>query len=278
MEDINYLLNDESNNDKLLIKELSIYIKNHRDNNNKINRNFIKNIVSIILNNSEIQIDEIIIDDTCNNVLGTCGSGILYLNMTNIINFSKDINRAYNLKIGDNRLLVYYELLFIIFHELTHARQEYLMNNNYNKMYNSSYELLQDNYDQYMENHDNILIERYANLRGVILSYKILSYIYSKKEINQLRKMIILYLYTGYKKDENGNIVAIIDYFNNIINENNLTKINDDFSEYKSFYNRLYLGLPITKKEFKNIINLYWKIEKDTCVDEEVKLLIKNIR
>ena len=278
MEDINYLLNDESNNDKLLIKELSIYIKNHRYNNIKINRKFIKNIVSIILNNSEIQIDEIIIDDTCNNVLGTCGSGILYLNMTNIINFSKDINRAYSLKIGDNRLLVYYELLFVIFHELTHARQEYLMNNNYNKMYNSSYELLQDNYDQYMENHDNILIERYANLRGAILSYKVLSYIYSKKEINQLQKMIILYLYNGYKKDENGNMVAIIDYFNNIIIENNLTKINDDFSEYKSFYNRLYLGLPITENEFKNIINLYWKIEKDTCVDEEIRLLIRNLR
>ena len=278
MEDINYLLNDESNNDKILIKELSIYIKNHRDNNIKINKKFIKNIVSIILNNSEIQIDEIIIDDTCNNVLGTCGSGILYLNMTNIINFSKDINRAYNLKIGDNRLLVYYELLFVIFHELTHARQEYLMNNNYNKMYNSSYELLQDNYDQYMENYDNILIERYANLRGAILSYKVLSYIYSKKDINQLQKMIILYLYNGYKKDENGNMVAIIDYFNNIINENNLTKINDDFSEYKSFYNRLYLGLPITENEFKNIINLYWKIEKDTCVDEEIRLLIRNLR
>lgn len=278
MEDINYLLNDESNNDKILIKELSIYIKNHRDNNIKINKKFIKNIVSIILNNSEIQIDEIIIDDTCNNVLGTCGSGILYLNMTNIINFSKDINRAYNLKIGDNRLLVYYELLFVIFHELTHARQEYLMNNNYNKMYNSSYELLQDNYDQYMENYDNILIERYANLRGAILSYKVLSYIYSKKDINQLQKMIILYLYNGYKKDENGNMVAIIDYFNNIIIENNLTKINDDFSEYKSFYNRLYLGLPITENEFKNIINLYWKIEKDTCVDEEIRLLIRNLR
>ena len=278
MEDINYLLNDESNNDKILIKELSIYIKNHRDNNNKINRKFIKNIISIILNNNEIQIDEIIIDDTCNNVLGTCGSGILYLNMTNIINFSKDINRAYNLKIGDNRLLVYYELLFVIFHELTHARQEYLMNNNYNNMYNSSYELLQDNYDQYMENYDNILIERYANLRGAILSYKVLSYIYSKKDINQLQKMIILYLYNGYKKDEDGNIVAIIDYFNNIINENNLTKINDDFSEYKSFYNRLYLGLPITEKEFKNISELYWMIEKDACVDEEIRLLIRNLR
>ena len=40
MEDINYLLNDESNNDKILIKELSIYIKNHRDNNIKINKKY----------------------------------------------------------------------------------------------------------------------------------------------------------------------------------------------------------------------------------------------
>ena len=40
MEDINYLLNDESNNDKILIKELSIYIKNHRDNNIKTNKKY----------------------------------------------------------------------------------------------------------------------------------------------------------------------------------------------------------------------------------------------
>ena len=51
---INYVLNDESNNDKQLVKELSVYVRNHAKNRLPIDRTFVKNIIDIILKNSEI--------------------------------------------------------------------------------------------------------------------------------------------------------------------------------------------------------------------------------
>ena len=59
MEEINNILNDESHNDKQLIKELSIYIKNHRDKGLPINKKFFLNIINIILRNSEVDFNEI---------------------------------------------------------------------------------------------------------------------------------------------------------------------------------------------------------------------------
>ena len=47
MDYINYVLNDESNNDKQLVKELSIYVRNHAKNRLPIDRTFVKNAIVI---------------------------------------------------------------------------------------------------------------------------------------------------------------------------------------------------------------------------------------
>ena len=66
MNEINIILNDESYDDKALVKELSIYIKNHRDKRLPIDGKFIKNITSIVLRNSEIICNEIILTNNKN--------------------------------------------------------------------------------------------------------------------------------------------------------------------------------------------------------------------
>ena len=51
MSEINKVLNDESKNDKELIKELSVYVKNHRDKNLSIDKKFFEDVIDITLKN-----------------------------------------------------------------------------------------------------------------------------------------------------------------------------------------------------------------------------------
>lgn len=94
MSEINRILEDESNNDKELIRELSVYVKNHRDKGLPINKKFVEDVASIILRNSEIDYDEIILNND-NSRLGAWWSqyGVVELNLTEILNNSKYLKK-----------------------------------------------------------------------------------------------------------------------------------------------------------------------------------------
>ena len=102
MNEINKILNDESHNDKELVKELSVYVKNNRDKGLPIDGKFIKDITSIVLRNSEIICNEIILTNNKSiDALWDCEYKCPIFNLTNHINaincFKKSIDMKENI-------------------------------------------------------------------------------------------------------------------------------------------------------------------------------------
>lgn len=271
MDDINRILNDESHNDKQLIKELSMYIKNHRDKKLPINKKFFIDITNIVLRNSELEFNEIIFnnDDNEYNWCATWSSDTLTCgyNITKILNAAICDKKYWFPSCGlriDQRVADYYESLFFIIHEFTHARQDYVSKYFNNNIYDSCDNFIDSYYEEYSKHHNEVLIERYANLRGSIIAYKVLSYIYPLNYISPFRLLILSWLRVGYKINNQGNIelislhtqvnkestlISALDTYNSIMEENSCDKITIKSNNNLTFYDRLYLGLPITKEE-----------------------------
>lgn len=274
---INYVLNDESNNDKQLVKELSVYVRNHAKNRLPIDKTFVKDIVDIILRNSEIEYNSIIFFEGDEMAYWDVKSKSLVLNITKVLNISKLQKKDFFCtKTGDAKIFSYYFVLETIIHELTHARQYYLIEKEKNKIYDSCDTLLFEEYSIYSERHDDVLYERYANLRGNILSYQILSYVYPQKYTNILKLAIMEYLTSGYNF-ENDDILSALDTYNQIMEDCDMPKVNIDFNEDADFYSRLYLGLPISSEEYKKLINLYCDIFEGKKQTEDIKKLINKL-
>ena len=290
MSEINRILEDESNNDKELIRELSVYVKNHRDKGLPINKKFVEDVASIILRNSEIDYDEIILNND-NSRLGDwwLQDGVVELNLTEILNNSKYLKKiCLKSKVGDNKIFAYYETIGSIIHELTHARQDYVTTPQ-NNIYASGKELVSKDYMTYHTHHDEALNERYANLREKVITYQVLSYIYPPKQVNQLRYEILYFLLYGYKVDnidevvdafnaeyihDCTEIISAIDNYNSVLDSVEIDKVNMEPTEDMTLYDRLYLGLPITLEEYTNIIDLYRGIHKQ---NGDVKKLINKL-
>lgn len=277
MDYINYILNDASNNDKELVKELSFYVRNHSKKRLPIDKTFVKDIVDIILRNSEIEYSSIILFEGDEMAYWDVESKSLVLNITKVLNISKAQKKDFFCtKTGDAKIFSYYLVLDTIIHELTHARQYYLIEKEKNKIYDSCDRLLTKKYAIYSERHDDVLYERYANLRGNILSYQILSYVYPQKYTNILKLAIMEYLTSGYNF-ENNDMVSALDTYNQIMEDCDMPKVNIDFNEDTDFYSRLYLGLPISSEEYEKLINLYCDIFEGKKQTEDIKKLINKL-
>lgn len=294
VENFNYILNDESNNDKLLVKEMSIYIKHHKNKKLPINRNFVKDIINIVLENSEIDYNMVkFIDEKDEIAYWDNYNKSLFFNITEILKEAKRTkSEILNSNIGDNNIFMYYDILVTIIHELTHARQEYVRNIEKNNIYNTGYALIDKNYDEYVEHHDEILVERYANLRGHLLAYQVLTYVYPYKQIKDFRNLICGYLLYGYKVNTNGNIVfageeytlyndceiiSAIDGYNEIMEKNLLPKVTIDLINDMSLYDRLYLGLSISTYEYHELRFLCEDMASGIKNDNDVKKLVNEI-
>ena len=296
MNEINKILNDESHNDKELVKELSVYVKNNRDKGLPIDGKFIKDIASIVLRNSEIICNGIILTNNKNiDALWDREYKCPIFNLTKHINAINCFKKRKKSKSNCYETIGYYLILRNIIHELTHARQEYILEHKGNQIYSSFYELLDTNYHCYLQHHDETLAERYANLRSSILAYQTLSYIYDPKYIKNLKYDTLNYLLRGYKIDNEGEaelavktktmqteyvyddleIISALDNYNSILEESSVDKIAIDSIENMTLYDRLYLGLPITPLEYVNIYNLYDKL---TCEHENIKTLINRLQ
>ena len=277
MEEINRILNDESRNDKQLIKELSLYIKNHRDKGFPINKKFFIDIINITLRNSEIDFNELIFNDIDEydwQAVWYSDTLTCEYDITKILNISKWYKKHWFAPLGlkvDKKVMAYYESICNIIHEFTHARQDYVSKHLNNIIYESCDNFIDENYQEYSKHHDEILIERYADLRGYIIAYKVLSYIYPLNYIAPFRMMILACLKFGYKVDNQGNIelissnppinensilISALDTYNSIMKENSCDKVNIESDENMTFYDRLYLGLPINKEEYIKLKNM----------------------
>ena len=291
MNEINKILNDESHNDKELVKELSVYVKNHRDKGLPIDGKFIKDITSIVLRNSEIICNEIILTNNKNiDALWDREYKCPIFNLTNHINAINCFKKRKKSKSNCYETIGYYLILRNIIHELTHARQEYILEHKGNQIYSSFYELLDTNYYCYLQHHDETLAERYANLRSSILAYQTLSYIYDPKYIKNLKYDTFNYLLCGYKTDNSKEttkamqteyvyddleIISALDNYNSILEESSVDKIAIDSIENMTLYDRLYLGLPITPLEYVKISNLYNELASKRG---DVKTLVNRLK
>ena len=291
MNEINKILDDESNNDKELIRELSVYVKNHRDKGLPINGKFAKDIANIVLRNSEVDFEEIILNDDNRRMAAWWNEyGILEYNLTKILNYSKHVKKNWlNSKTGDNKVFAYYEVIASIIHEITHARQDYVTSNNKNTIYNPGNIFVKKHHNVYEEHHDEDLNERYANLREHVITYQVLSYIYPLKYINELRYDFLYYLLYGYKIDngdevisapyetftyDDTKIISAVDNYNSILESVSVEKVNIEANENMTLYDRLYLGLPITLEEYENIRHLSNKMR---AKNDDVKKLINKL-
>lgn len=292
MDNINYILKDESNNDEQLIKELSICVKNHKNKRLPINKEFIKDIIDITLKNSEIDFNGIyFINDDDFIAFWYSKYREIYFNTTSMINNARDLKDVYfKSKNGNYKIFLYFDIISTVIHELTHARQNFLMDNGGNDIYASCNNLIDEMYDVYLMNHDKVLTERYANLRGNTIAYQVLSYVYSSKEINELRYLIYDYLTEGYginysveDVDPETNTVILstdstltcpIDEYNDILESVSQEKVNIEANDDMSLYDRMYLGLPISTEEFLKLSTILRDIINKERQEEDVKKLV----
>lgn len=281
MEDLNDVLKDNSNNDKLLIKELSTLIKNHKEQNKPINMDFIMKVIKIVQSNDEdLLLKNIEIDNYASFAYAEFGHNelILYVN---------ELNKSFNYKkysthkkINDKRLLAYYNIIQIILHEFTHCKQEKLADENNQKYYELSYKLCREYYEEYLLNYDIIPIERYADLRSKIIAYEVLSRVYDKEKIKEFKIKELNSLIRGYLFDyDEGIMYSPLERFNILTEYEELTSSELDLSEYKELYNRLYLGLDITPYEYDKVLEIMEKTydnEYDTHQNNKVLINRKN--
>ncbi len=279
MSEINKVLNDESKNDKELIKELSVYVKNHRDKNLSIDKKFFEDVIDITLKNSEIDFKKIVVIDDVDikklefpAAFWSDAYETLCIDVERIVESSKVMNEEWLNSKMNYKIITYFRAIAVVIHELTHARQYYLIKKGNNDIYTSCQTLINKNHDLYKLHHDEFLIERYAILRAYSIAYEILSYIYPEKAISKLRIIIYRYLLYGYKisnnsgyfedlidatiyEDEDAKIISALENYNNIAQDNSLAKIEINPDEPMGLYDRLYLGLPISIEEYFKLLD-----------------------
>lgn len=292
MGEVNRILNDESNNDKDLVRDLSVYIKNHKDKGLPINKKFVKDITDIILRNNEINFNDIVFtNDCCRLAAWYNKDNVLEINLTNTINGSKFLKEVcLKSKTGDNKMFAYYETIATLIHELTHAKQGYIMETNKESIYDPGEALVDEHYSSYIEHHDETLDERYANLREKVIAYQVMTYIYPSKFTNQFRNEIFYYLLYGYlinNVDEiinapeakvtydDSEVISAIDNYNSILSQHSIEGVNIEATEDMTLYDRLYLGLPITLEEYEDIMLLWERLNTE---DGDVKKLINKLQ
>ena len=243
-----------------------------------------KGVINIALKNSQLDYNGFEFSDEEETAAWDQYYQRLLFNITTIKNASKSLKMNVSKKI-----LSYYISLETIIHELTHARQQYIMERNKNYLYSTSYELIERDPYIYDDNHDLLLTERYANLRAQAIAYKVMSYIYPEEKISDLRLFLLDYLLYGYKYNidiiqnpedssfiaiESDEITSAIDSHNNLLLQANMCPISVSVDGELSLYDRLYIGLPITKEEFNSLNELYINLNN---TKGEVKQLVNKI-
>ena len=292
MNDVNYILNDESKNDKILIKELSVYIKNHKDNKLPINGEFVNNIIDIVLRNSEIDFETIVINDQLDNCSWTTNYMRFNYSIYRLFEMAESIKHFLCLHYGDMRFFRYIATIAIIVHESTHARQDYVRKNEKNKIYMSCEEFILNNYKTYKDNHDLVLIERYASLRGYTIAYEVLSYIYPLKYVQNIRSLIFYYLMYGYRVNNyeyiipagrdsklynDCEIISAIDSYNMLMEQIEYPPLEIDIYDDMNLYDRFYLGSDISVGEYHKLRNLYSSVIYNRQNEGKLKELINKL-
>lgn len=178
-------------------------------------------------------------------------------------------------------------LLITMFHELKHIIQYkkiFLgLDDNFLKIYNEN-EILRKKYGKnsklYINHHDLFPCEREANIFSVRETLKYFGAlkrgIINKEELRFYQLYYINLLLSNYDR----NLFNIKSPFEKLVklgNGDSLRQVDAVNKVYLSLYNRILLGLPISKKEYGRILDLYYSLEEDELspyVDIE-KIIVK---
>ncbi len=266
-------LMDSSYNDYQLINELSKFVRSYYVKNKPVDRNYVEEIISILLRNDCIELEGkgIYVYDVKGEI-GCFYNNKIYYNCSRSKMYYDELK--YSL-IGDNKEFGYYYTLQALVHEFTHAKQYSLLSldNDVSRIYKFCDYICEYRYDFYRYYYDKFPIERYAEIRGCYIAYLVMN----RLGVNNLYyKMELIECLFG-------------DYFPN--NESPLESFADicdicGFDEFRgcipeydinkdSLWDRLLLGVAITDDEFDYLYDVFSKLgDRDYICSDSVKKLV----
>lgn len=258
-------LMDSSKNDYQLVTELSKIVRSYKDKNKPVDRKFVNKVVDVCLINSEINLNNGVIiagnSKILENDFNSCyvDDTIIYssLSLKNFYEMLDKFGSAYNF--GDRYMLSYYSVMCTLIHEISHARQDYIVKNypysfagmiySYS---NNVFENEQEFYDIY---YDCFPEERNAFLRGNYIANMVIKHIYGDKLslfFKELffKELLINYDYDMYPLKRFGDACKQFghDYFDRLISDVELT--------HENFFERVWCGYKITEDEYNHLIDL----------------------
>lgn len=258
-------LMDSSKNDYQLVTELSKIVRSYKDKNKPVDRKFVNKVVDVCLINSEINLKNGVIiagnSKILENDFNSCyvDDTIIYssLSLKNFYEMLDKFGSAYNF--GDRYMLSYYSVMCTLIHEISHARQDYIVKNypysfagmiySYS---NNVFENEQEFYDIY---YDCFPEERNAFLRGNYIANMVIKHIYGDKLSLFFKKLffkelLINYDYDMYPLKRFGDACKQFgyDYFDRLISDVELT--------HENFFERVWCGYKITEDEYNHLIDL----------------------
>lgn len=258
-------LMDSSKNDYQLVTELSKIVRSYKDKNKPVDRKFVNKVVDVCLINSEINLKNGVIiagnSKILENDFNSCyvDDTIIYssLSLKNFYEMLDKFGSAYNF--GDRYMLSYYSVMCTLIHEISHARQDYIVKN-YPYFFagmiysysNNVFENEQEFYDIY---YDCFPEERNAFLRGNYIANMVIKHIYGDKLslfFKELffEELLINYDYDMYPLKRFGDACKQFgyDYFDRLISDVELT--------HENFFERVWCGYKITEDEYNHLIDL----------------------
>ena len=273
---------------------LKIIIKCNKERK-LIGPNEIKRICKIVLKNNKYDFVKNIMVFSVNPKDKNCGGlyyddkmMFFYEGIIDIITeYTNHFTERYKISASSIDIFNYY-ILTIIFHEIAHARQQYIANSKYDSFEKKLFGLFLDlshNRDFYKANYDNILTEINANNVAYVTS----NYLYSKLPFNfftnedkvafQLNTMKLM-LYNNYEiSSKSEMVVSPAERIAMNFDKDILESVNMNIEQYgkliykKNFtlYKKLMLGLPISYIEYA-----YANLLIDTLeADEEINAIKK---
>jgi len=234
----------------------------------------VKKICHIVLkNNGYSFVKKVIVarsnpnDKDCGGVFGNDMIVFFYDGVIKLITkYSDDFTDMYQIDGTTVDILNYY-FLSIIFHELAHARQQYLANSKYSSLEKRVFSMFLDlskNKDFYETNYSNVLTE----INAVNVSYMTTNYLYNKLPYNFVTtndkisynlSMLKNFLYANYEiEPKSETVISPAERITSGFDEDILKSVNMDIEKYSkliyhdniTLYKKIMLGLPITYLEY----------------------------
>ena len=275
-------LMDSSKNDYQLVTELSKIVRSYKDKNKPVDKDFVYKVANVCLINNEVDLKNglIIVGNSkeIENDYESCyGDDMITYSPLSLRNFYKRIDNfgsAYNF--GNHNMLSYYSVICTLIHEMSHARQDYIVNNHPYSFAGMIYSYCSNVFESeplfYDIYYDCFPEERNAFLRGNYIANMVIKHVYGDKLslfFKELffEELLINYDYDMYPLKRFGDACKQFgyDYFDRLIPDVELI--------HENFFERVWCGYKITEEEYNYLLDLSIGISypKNDVVKEYLK-------